>query len=186
MENLINCPGLHHIAEEIFSNLTLTTLEDCKKVNKSWELILKNPLFLKKRTLFLFRKCSQHKKFGNKNAWKETIQLNMGTNLQKGLTRLLEEIYKHLELCQTDLMWCCMNMNNELLGFWYDRRISTQSCICIKTYNGCTFKHCKRKECLVKILEKYQASEEVQAQCCRYFSERFRDCIFQPVVSGNT
>ena len=125
MDNLINCPGLQHVAEEIFSNLTFKSLEHCKKVNKSWELILKNPLFLKlleKRKnspWFWLRNCMQHEKFGNKTAWKKAIQLNVGTYLEKRLTQYLETLYEHLEICQDEKKWCCMNINNELFGtFW--------------------------------------------------------------------
>ena len=131
MENLINCPGLHHVVEEIFLNLTLNkatlkSLEDCKKVNKSWELILKNPLLVKsieKRKnspWFWFRSCLQHEKFGNKSAWKEAIQKRVGTHHEKRLNQLLEKLYEHLEMCRTKLNWCCMNMNNKFLCHFLD------------------------------------------------------------------
>ena len=119
MQNLTNCPGLHHVAEEIFLNLNFKSLESCEKVNKSWELILKNPLFLKKRSSLFFRKCSKYEKFGNKTAWKKAIQLNEGTYLEKRLTQYLETLYEHLEICQAEKKWCCININNELFGtFW--------------------------------------------------------------------
>ena len=120
MENLTNCPGLHHVAEKIFFDLNVESLEDCKKVNESWELILKNPLFLKRRTWLLFRKYSQHKKFGNKNAWKEAIQRYVGTDHEKRLNQHLEKLYEHLEMCPIELKWCCMNMNNRFLYHFLD------------------------------------------------------------------
>ena len=123
MENLINCPGLHHIAEDIFLNLTPSSesIYFCKNVNKSWKFFLNNPLFNRKQTWFVFRKCSQHKKFGNKNAWREVIELNKDITFEEDLTRYLEELFKHLEECQIDLNWCCMNINNALLSRFIHR-----------------------------------------------------------------
>ena len=142
MENLINCPGLQHVAEEIFSNLTFKSLEHCKKVNKSWELILKNPLFLKlleKRKnspWFWLRNCMQHEKFGKKTAWKEVLQLNMGTNLENVLAQTLEKLYKHLEICQADLKCCCMNMSQPNVCLWIKPEQSLPKKPCNKIFGS--------------------------------------------------
>ena len=45
MENLTNNPGLQHIAEDIFLNLTSDNIEKCQEVDESWKSMLKDPLF---------------------------------------------------------------------------------------------------------------------------------------------
>ena len=69
MEKLINTPGLQHIAEEIFFNLTSMTIDKCREVNESWKNILDNPSFW-------LRKCLQQGKLHKYKAeWKRTVQL---------------------------------------------------------------------------------------------------------------
>ena len=41
LERIITTPGLQHIAESIFDNVTIGHLKICKKVNKNWEYFLK-------------------------------------------------------------------------------------------------------------------------------------------------
>ena len=45
LEEIINSPGLHHIAEEIFLILEIKDIMTCKLVNKSWQDIVENPIF---------------------------------------------------------------------------------------------------------------------------------------------
>ena len=45
MEYVINNPGLHHLAENIFLNLNYENLEKCQLINHSVSLILDNPMF---------------------------------------------------------------------------------------------------------------------------------------------
>ena len=41
LERIITTPGLQHIAESIFDNVTIGHLKICKKVNKNWVYFLK-------------------------------------------------------------------------------------------------------------------------------------------------
>ena len=45
MEQFFNNPGLSHIGRNIFEQLNLNELESCKRVCKSWKIILENPRF---------------------------------------------------------------------------------------------------------------------------------------------
>ena len=44
MENIINNPGLQHLAEDIFLNLNYAYLKKCELINQSTNQILNNPL----------------------------------------------------------------------------------------------------------------------------------------------
>ena len=49
MDNFTNNPGFQHIAEEIFLNLNMDAIQNCKKVNQYWNHILNQPSFLQLR-----------------------------------------------------------------------------------------------------------------------------------------
>ena len=66
MDGLTKNPGLQYVAEEIFLNLNLDTIEKCMQVNESWRKILINPSFW-------LRKCTKYGKIvGNKLDWEKT------------------------------------------------------------------------------------------------------------------
>ena len=44
MENIINNPGLQHLAEKIFLNLNYAYLKKCELINQSANQILNNPM----------------------------------------------------------------------------------------------------------------------------------------------
>ena len=44
MENIINNPGLQHLAENIFLNLNYANLKKCELINQSANQILNNPM----------------------------------------------------------------------------------------------------------------------------------------------
>ena len=69
MENIINNPGLHHLAEEIFWNLNSDDLENCAQINESSNQILENPLFWMEK---LVRRGRLSKK--NQDEWRKAIQ----------------------------------------------------------------------------------------------------------------
>ena len=87
MEKLTNNPGLQHVAEEIFLNLTSNEIEMCMEVNKKWRAILKNPYFW-------LHKCSlQNETIRNdKKAWGKAIQLKKPRHLEEDLIHHLKQI----------------------------------------------------------------------------------------------
>ena len=76
MENLINNPGLQHIAENIFLNLNFETLEVCKDINGASKRILKNPNFWLKK--FILRGMPKKHQMD----WEKTIKFTKGTNME--------------------------------------------------------------------------------------------------------
>ena len=70
-EKILNAPGLHHLAENIFCNLDIEHLKICRILNQSSKQILDGPMF--QDPMFWLRK------FGgisikNQNAWANVIQ----------------------------------------------------------------------------------------------------------------
>ena len=73
MENLTTTPGLQHLAEKIFFNLSSKVLDECREVHESWKNILDNPLFW-------FRICKLHQYIPE---WKRFVQLKRLANNSK-------------------------------------------------------------------------------------------------------
>ena len=82
--------GFKHIAEEIFLNLDLESLEKCKNVNESWQMITENPSFWLRKCL----KSGLLKK--SQTTWKKAVQLSNEVNLKENIIRLLKEVF-HLD-----------------------------------------------------------------------------------------
>ena len=55
MEEILQNPGLQHIAEEIFWKLSYEDLENCRLVNQSCKQILENPMFWLKWTILHYK-----------------------------------------------------------------------------------------------------------------------------------
>ncbi len=70
MENILNSPGLQHIAENIFDNLNLEDLVICQEINQSSKRILDYQM---DKPLFLLRKLRSLPK-ENQNDWIKAIQ----------------------------------------------------------------------------------------------------------------
>ena len=51
MENILKNPGLRHLAENIFWQLSYEDLENCRLINQSSKKILKNQLFWRKKLI---------------------------------------------------------------------------------------------------------------------------------------
>ena len=68
MENIINRPGLQHLAEKIFLNLNYANLKKCELINQSACQILNNPM--------LWIKALSQKGLSEENQkdWIEAIQ----------------------------------------------------------------------------------------------------------------
>ena len=89
MEKLTNNPGLQHVSEEIFLNLTFDCLEKCQDVDESWKSILKDPLFW-------LKKCIQNGHLKEtKNAWKKAVQIARGTNMEECVMEHLKNVSKN-------------------------------------------------------------------------------------------
>ena len=80
MENIINNPGLQHIAENIFCNLSDKDIKLCQEINQFCKQILKSPLFWKEKFM---RQLSKK----NQNDWNEAIQMTKAPS-QAGCLRV--------------------------------------------------------------------------------------------------
>ena len=88
LENIINNPGLQHLAENIFSYLNYKDLESCQHINTSSKLILANPRFW----LNKFIQKGMSKK--NQNDWIKAIQLMKDTEFKRNLQLYLKRILR--------------------------------------------------------------------------------------------
>ena len=68
MENIINSPGLQHLAENIFLNLNYAYLKKCELINQSACQILNNPM------LFIRELSQKGLSEENQKEWIEAIQ----------------------------------------------------------------------------------------------------------------
>ena len=89
LKNIFNNPGLQHIAETIFCNLSYEDLEACRIVNQSCKQVLDDPmLWLKK---FIRRGLS----IKNQLDWRKAIQLTKYTNLEENVLLYLKKSSKN-------------------------------------------------------------------------------------------
>ena len=89
MENILNNPGLQHIAENIFLNLNYETLEVCQQINKNSKQILENPMFWLKK--FIRRGLSKK----NQMDWIEVIRITRETELEPYILSYLKRCSKN-------------------------------------------------------------------------------------------
>ena len=75
MEKILNNPGLHHLAENIFLNLSSTDLKKCQLINQFANQSVGNPMFWIKK---LIQKGLSEE---NQNDWIKAIQSE--TNFEK-------------------------------------------------------------------------------------------------------
>ena len=66
MENIINNPGLQHLAEKVFWDLDDENLKNCAQINQSCKQILQNPIF--------YLKKFEHLSNTNRKNWIDFIQ----------------------------------------------------------------------------------------------------------------
>ena len=84
MENLINNPGLHHLAEKIFLNLNYEGLKKGQLINQTASQILDNPL------LWINELSQNGLSKENQKDWIEAIQLEMNFQKKKHLSAYLK------------------------------------------------------------------------------------------------
>ena len=83
MENILNNPGLLHLAENIFWNLENQKLEVCEGINQSLNIILNNPSF------WLGKLIQRGLSEQNKKDWIKAIQLIKTSDMYKNVTLYL-------------------------------------------------------------------------------------------------
>ena len=84
MENIINIPGLQHLAEKVFLNLEHKDLKVCGKINQSSKQILAHPKFWLKK----FVSLGMSKK--NKTDWTKAIQSVKNSMMKKQIILYLK------------------------------------------------------------------------------------------------
>ena len=89
LENIINNPGLQHIAENILCNLNYEDLEVCRTINQSCKQILDEPMFWLKK--FMRRGLSMKDQLD----WTKAIQLTKYSNLEKNVLSFLKKSSKN-------------------------------------------------------------------------------------------
>ena len=89
MMNILNNPGLAHLAENIFWNLDYDTLEVCRNINQSSKQILNNPSFW----LWKFVQGGLSKE--NQKDWMNAIQLTKNSVMERNLLLYMKWIFKN-------------------------------------------------------------------------------------------
>ena len=87
MEEIINSPGLQHIAEEIFLNLDFKGIMTCKLINDSCKEIVDNPMFWLKKWKLSGRLSNE-----NHKNWVKAIQITKNTSLEKNVLAYMKRI----------------------------------------------------------------------------------------------
>ena len=104
--NLINSPGLKHLAENIFLNLDYQVLETCQNVNATFQQFLDDPMFWIKR--FIQRGLSKK----NQDDWTEAIQMTRDgrakPDLEKNILLFLKRYSKNKKVVDFDVP-CYLN-----------------------------------------------------------------------------
>ena len=96
MDKITRTPGLHHIAEQIFSNLDRISLQECQKVNIHWWNILIKPWFWFNRMKTNGKLSLEHQK-----EWMTFCEKLSKTNFTKDMTLPLNCIYGELDNSMT-------------------------------------------------------------------------------------
>ena len=88
LEEIINSPGLQHIAEEIFLNLDFNGIMTCKLVNISCKDIVDKPMFWLKK--WKLRGLSNE----NYKDWINAIKITKNTTLEKNVDAYIKKVIK--------------------------------------------------------------------------------------------
>ena len=88
LQRITTTPGLQHIAEDVFANLSHKTLMKCRKINKNWESLVENPWVL-------YKACIQKGLFSSEQEqkWNKIIQKLNHSILSEQLPEVLTQIH---------------------------------------------------------------------------------------------
>ena len=92
MEKIINNPGLQHLSENIFWNLSYEDLQKCQTLNQFCKEILESPLFWLK--IFIRRGMSEQ----NQMNWLKAIQISKNTHMEKYVLDYLRKCTKNVRV----------------------------------------------------------------------------------------
>ena len=92
MEKIINNPGLQHLSEKIFWNLSYEDLQKCQTINQFCKEILESPLFWLK--IFIQRGMSEQ----NQINWSRAIQISKNTHMEKHVLNYLRKCTKNVRV----------------------------------------------------------------------------------------
>ena len=92
MEKIINNPGLQHLSENIFWNLSCEDLQKCQTLNQFCKEILESPLFWLK--IFIRRGMSEQ----NQMNWLKAIQISKNTHMEKYVLDYLRKCTKNVRV----------------------------------------------------------------------------------------
>ena len=101
-ENVINNPGLQHLAENIFSFLSYDDLKSCQLINRSSKSILANSRF------WLQKLVHQGMSKKNQNDWIKAIQLTKDTDFERNLLLYLKRSFCKGKIIDIP---CCIDEN---------------------------------------------------------------------------
>ena len=92
MEKIINNPGLQHLSEKIFWNLSYQDLQKCHTINQSCKEILESAMFWLK--IFIRRGMSEQ----NQLDWSKAIQISKNTHMEKHVLNYLSKCTKNVRV----------------------------------------------------------------------------------------
>ena len=92
MEKIINNPGLQHLSENIFWNLSYEDLQKCQTLNQFCKEILESSLFWLK--IFIRRGMSEQ----NQMNWLKAIQISKNTHMEKYVLDYLRKCTKNVRV----------------------------------------------------------------------------------------
>ena len=92
MEKIINNPGLQHLSEKIFWNLSYQDLQKCHTINQFCKEILESAMFWLK--IFIRRGMSEQ----NQMNWSEAIQISKNNHMEKHVLNYLRKCTKNVRV----------------------------------------------------------------------------------------
>ena len=92
LENVINNPGLQHLAENIFSYLNYQDMTACQLINNSCNLIISNPRF------WINKLVQMGMSMENKKDWITAIQMTKKTDFERNIYLYLKKGFKNAKV----------------------------------------------------------------------------------------
>ena len=92
LENVINNPGLQHLAENIFSYLNYQDITACQLINNSCNLIISNPRF------WINKLVQMGMSMENKKDWITAIQMTKNTDFERNIYLYLKRGFKNAKV----------------------------------------------------------------------------------------